>query len=164
MILNIARLLSLVLTSIATGVALCHALELPNKMALSATMWLNVQKVLYNGFGKILGPIEYGALVTTLLVLFLVRKQRRTFILTLITSVLIAIALIVWLSFVGPANLRVDTALTVPIGWMQIRNQWEYGHATRAGLFLVALIALSLSILSDIPIGNNRNMRYRDNN
>ena len=96
--------------------------------------------------------------------LFLIRKRRRTFILTLVSSVSIAIALIVWLSFVAPANFRVDTALTVPTDWMQIRNQWEYGHATRAGLFLVALITLSLSILFDIPIGNNRNMRYRDNN
>lgn len=143
---------------------MCHALELPNKMALSAAMWLEVQKILYNGFGKVLGLVEYGALLTTLFVLFLIRKRRRTFILTLVSSVSIAIALIVWLSFVDPANFRVDTALTVPTDWMQIRNQWEYGHATRAGLFLVALITLSLSILSDIPIGNNRNMRYRDNN
>jgi hypothetical protein len=164
MILKIARLFSLLFTAIATGVALCHALELPNKMALSATTWLDIQKILYNGFGKVLGPVECGALLTTLFVLFLIRKRRRTFILTLVSSVSIAIALIVWLSFVAPANFRVDTALTVPTDWMQIRNQWEYGHATRAGLFLVALITLSLSILFDIPIGNNRNMRYRDNN
>ena len=54
MILKIARLFSLVFTAIATGVALCHALELPNKMALSATTWLDIQKILYNGFGKVL--------------------------------------------------------------------------------------------------------------
>lgn len=159
MILKTARLLSLLLTALATGVASCHALELPNKMALPASTWLDVQKVLYNGFGRILGPVEYGALVATLVVLFLVRKRRTTFILTLSASVLLVAGLVVWTSFVGPANLRVDAATTVPSDWKQVRDHWEYGHATRAAFFIIGLVALILSILADTPAGKVRGMR-----
>ncbi len=147
MILKTAQLFSLLLTALAAGIAFCHALELPNKMALPASTWLQVQKVLYNGFGQILGPVEYGALVTTLVVLFLVRKRRMAFRLTLLASVLIVAGLVVWASFVGPANFRVDAATSVPPDWMQVRDRWEYGHATRAVLFVVGLVALLLSVL-----------------
>lgn len=159
MVLKTVRLISLLLTALAAGVAFCHALELPNKMAMPASTWLNVQKVLYNGFGRILGPVEYGALVATLVVLFLVRKRRTVFVLTLLASLLLVAGLVVWTSFVGPANLRVDTATSVPPDWTQVRNQWEYGHATRAALFVFGLVALILSVLADIPASKARSVR-----
>ena len=161
MILKTAQFFSLLFTALAAGIAFCHALELPNKMALSASTWLQVQKVLYNGFGRVLGPIEYGALVTTLVVLFMVRKRQMAFMLTLSASVLIVAGLVIWASFVGPANLRVDTATSVPLDWMQVRDRWEYGHATRAILFVVGLVALLLSVLFDIPdASKTRSVKY----
>lgn len=159
MILKTARLISLLLMSLAAGVAFCHALELPNKMALPASTWLDVQKVLYNGFGRIIGSVEYGALVATLVVLFLVRKRRSVFVLTVVAALCIATALIVWTSFVGPANLRVDAATSVPPDWTQVRDQWEYGHAARAALFVVGLVALILSVLADTPTSHARSVR-----
>ncbi len=159
MVLKTAQLFSLLLTALAAGVAFCHALELPNKMALPASTWLDVQKDLYDGFGRILGPIEYGALGATLVVLFLVRKRRTVFVMTLIASVCLVAGLVVWMSFVGPANLRVDTATSVPPDWMQVRNQWEYGHATRAVLFVVGLVALLLSVLTNTSASEARSVR-----
>jgi len=159
MTLKTARFASLLLTALATGVAFCHLLELPNEMGLPASTWLEVQKVLYNGFGRIVGPAEYVALIATVVVLLLVRKRRTIFVLTLTAALCIAVALIVWVSFVGPANLRVDTATSVPIDWMQVRDQWEYGHAARAVLFIVGLVTLLLSMLADIPTSNTRSVR-----
>lgn len=161
MILKTAQFFSLLLTALAAGIAFCHALELPNKMALPASTWLQVQKVLYNGFGRVLGPIEYGALVTTLVVLFMVRKRQMAFMLNLSALVLIVTGLVVWAMFVGPANLRVDTASLVPSDWMQVRARCEYGHATRAVLFVVGLVALLLSVLFDVPnASKTRSVKY----
>lgn len=57
MILKIARFISLLFTALTAGVAFCHALELPNKLTLPADPWLNVQQVLYRGFGAKVGPV-----------------------------------------------------------------------------------------------------------
>jgi len=84
-------------------------------MALPASTWLEVQKVLYNGFGRIVGPAEYLALIATVVVLLLVRKRRTVFVLALTAALCLAVALFVWIRFVGLANLRVATATSVPI-------------------------------------------------
>lgn len=149
MALRIARFFSLLLTALATGVALCHVLELPNKLALPAVAWWGLQRVLYNGFGRILGPVEWAALFSTLLVLFLVRRRPAAFALTLVSVLCIAAELVVWVSFVGPANVRVDASPSVPADWIQVRDQWEYGHAARALLLLIGLSTLNLSVLVD---------------
>lgn len=159
MILKIFRFLSLLLMSLATGVAFCHVLELPNKMALPASEWLDVQKVLYNGFGRVLGPVEFGALVATSVVLFFVRQHRTTFVLTLTATLCIAAELLVWTIFVGPVNFIVDTATSVPPVWTQVRDQWEYGHAARAALLVAGLSTLILSMLVDTPASNARSVR-----
>jgi hypothetical protein len=41
--------------------------------------------------------------------------------------------------------------LEMPADWMRLRNQWEYTHAARAVLQIVALGALVFSILVEIP-------------
>lgn len=149
MTLKISRFFSLLLTALATGVAFCHLLELPNKLALPAVAWWGLRQVLYNGFGRILGPVEWVALFSTLLVLFLVRRRPDAFMLTLVSALCITAELIVWVTFVGPANVRVDTSASVPADWIQVRDQWEYGHAARAALLLIGLSTLNLSVLMD---------------
>jgi hypothetical protein len=36
----------------------------------------------------------------------------------------------------------------LPEHWKALRQQWEYSHATSAGLNLIALMALMLSVLT----------------
>ncbi|WP_461054419.1 hypothetical protein [Spirosoma arcticum] len=43
------------------------------------------------------------------------------------------------------------TPETLPIDWTSLRNQWEYTHAARAYLHIVALGALVISILVETP-------------
>ncbi|MDV2994612.1 MAG: hypothetical protein N4J56_004266 [Chroococcidiopsis sp. SAG 2025] len=37
----------------------------------------------------------------------------------------------------------------IPAEWTQVRNQWEYSHATRFVLQLLGLSALLISVLSE---------------
>lgn len=55
--------------------------------------------------------------------------------------------------WVAPVNATMAPLApeTLPADWMGLRNQWEYTHAARAALQIVALGALVLSILVEIP-------------
>ena len=58
---------NLVLAVLATLAPIAHVLEMPNKLALDAPLWLAVQQNLYRGWGPFVGgPIEILALATTL--------------------------------------------------------------------------------------------------
>ena len=120
MLLKIARLFNLLFAALISGIALCHALELPNKMTLPAATWLNVQQILYRGFGAKAGSIEVGAVVLSLMLLFLVCKRRVTFIWSLVASICFIAGLVLWFRVVNPANLLVDswTTATLPGNWM----------------------------------------------
>lgn len=161
MILKIIRFISLLFTALISGVAFCHVLELPNKLTLPASTWLNVQQVLYRGFGAKTGFIEVGAILSTIMLLFLIRKHQISFVLTLIASICLVAALIVWFTIVNPVNLKVDswTLASLPADWAQARNQWEYGHAIHAALFTVGLIAQILSVLADTTVNNTHNSK-----
>ena len=104
---------------------------------------------LYDGFGSIAGPIELVSLLSTAAVAVLIRGQRRRFLLALLASILIMIALVIWQLNNGPVNDAVDswTISSVPPDWTAFRNQWEYAHATRAVLFIIALGTLVGSLL-----------------
>jgi hypothetical protein len=154
-VLKFVRLLSILCAALIGGIAFCHSLELPNKLTLPADTWLTVQQVLYRGFGAKAGPIEVAAIVLTLALLPLVRKRRMTLLWTLIAAICFVAGLVVWFQVVNPVNLLVDswTISTLPATWVQARNQWEYGHAMHATLFITGLVALVLSVLADTTTG-----------
>ena len=56
----------------------------------------------------------------------------------------------IWLEPVNE-TIAALTLETLPTDWMQLRNQWEYTHAARAALQIVALGALAFSILVEAP-------------
>lgn len=151
MILKIVRLISLLCAALISGIAFCHTLELPNKMTLPAATWLNVQQILYRGFGAKAGPLETGAVLSSLLLLFLVRKRRGTFLWSLVASICYVAGLVLWFQVINPINLLVDswTIATLPTNWTQARDQWEYGHVAHATLFILGLIASVLAVLAD---------------
>lgn len=148
--LKTALFVALLLTGLSAGVAFAHFLELPNKMALSATDYLLVQQHLYEGFGRVIGPIEQGAFLAAIAAAVLVRKRLAPFFLTLLAVVCCVAALIVWQLYNGSVNQAVAswTAATMPSDWMTYRDHWEYAHATRAVLYTISLGALSLSALT----------------
>lgn len=156
MILKIVRLINLLCAALISGIAFCHALELPNKMTLPADTWLIVQQILYRGFGAKAGPIEVCAIVSSLMLLFLVRKRQIAFIWTLVASVCFVAGLVLWLQVINPANLVVDswTIATLPANWTQVRDQWEYGHVAHETLFILGLVASILAVLADTNVSS----------
>jgi hypothetical protein len=45
------------------------------------------------------------------------------------------------------------TPETLPPDWTRLRDQWEYTHAARAALQIIALGSLVVSLLVEIPPG-----------
>jgi hypothetical protein len=145
MLFNTLRFLSLFLTALALAPALAHLLELPNKIHLSREDYLTVQQI-YRGWA-LLGIVVAGALLSTLVLTIMVRQERKIFILTLVALLCIVGTQVVFWTFTYPANQITNNWMVLPENWLEIRQQWEYSHATGAGLNLIALISLILSVL-----------------
>jgi Domain of unknown function (DUF1772) len=118
---------------------------LPAKINLSREDYLTVQQI-YRGW-ELLGIIEAVALVSTLVLTWNVRHDPRLFRITLIALLCIGAALAVFFIFTFPANQQTNNWAESPANWLNLRKQWEYSHATRAGLFIVALNLLIISTL-----------------
>lgn len=77
MLVRIWRLVAVMLTSLGMGTALCHLLEMPAKIKLDGSLWLMLLQTLYPpAFGTIGAFFEVGAVVTTVVLAFLVRQRR----------------------------------------------------------------------------------------
>jgi hypothetical protein len=145
MALTIVRFLSLVFAALAMAPAFAHLLELPNKITLSHDEYLIVQQI-YRGWA-LLGIVVISALVCTLVLTIMVRGQSTQFRLVLVAFLCIVGAQIVFWTLTYPANQQTNNWTILPENWEALRRQWEYSHATSAGLNFLAFIALVLSVL-----------------
>ena len=142
--LKIARFFSLLFMALVLAPALAHLLELPNKIGLSRTQYLIVQQI-YSGW-SMLGIVVYAALLSTLALTIMVRRQPTVFALTFAAFFCALAAHIVFWIFTFPANQETGNWTVLPENWMALRAQWEYSHAAGAVLNLMAFILLILSI------------------
>jgi hypothetical protein len=142
---NTFRFLSVLFTAVSMSAAFAHLFELPNKINLPREDYLTVQQI-YRGWA-LLGIVVIGALVSTLVLTVMVRDNYKMFYLTLTATICIALSLVVFFMFTYPANQQTLNWTMLPENWEELRRQWEYSHATGAGLYFVALIALPLSLL-----------------
>jgi predicted PurR-regulated permease PerM len=164
MFLRTWRFITLILAALDMGMAWCHVLELPAKMNYPASLYVTVQHTLYQQFGSLPGIFsEVGAVVAAIVLSFLVRKRRPAFYPTLTGAIFLALALVVWFAFVAPMNAEFAkwTVDSIPANWTQVRNQWEYAHATRFVLQLIGLGALLTSVLVETPINYARDRMAR---
>jgi amino acid transporter len=106
---------------------------------------LLVQQI-YRGWAW-LGIAVCGALASTLILTVMVRANQKICYLTLTAALCIALSLVVFFIFTYPANQQTLNCTMLPENWQALRRQWEYSHATGAGLHFIALIALTLSLL-----------------
>lgn len=149
MLLKTWRFVTLLLTALGMGLLFAHILELPAKMRYDVSMWLAVQHTLYPYFAIIGAPIELGAILSAAVLSFLTRRDRRAYFLTLAATILLVVSLGVFFAVVQPVNAltAIWTPESVSPDWMRWRAQWEYGHATR---FFLHLVAYSLLLLSGL--------------
>ena len=148
-LLRTLQFIALVSTGLSAGVALAHLLELPNKRLLGAQDYLLVQQHLYEGFGRVIGPIETVALISAATCAALLLRQHISFVLTLLAVATFIAAQVIWQLHNGPVNEVVATwtAASLPPDWTSYRDRWELAHAARAGFYTVGLGLLSLSVL-----------------
>jgi hypothetical protein len=150
------RFITLLLSALVTGMAFCHALELPAKMQYSAELYLTMQNSLYVAFGPpyVGAWIELATPVAAIALAILVRRRRLALPWTLIAVGFMLLAFpILFFVFIEPVNtvLRAATPETVPANWEHLRSQWEYSHLARFFCHLVAFSALVISVLVETP-------------
>ena len=147
------RFLTIMLTALSLSAAFAHLLELPAKLSYDGAQWLDLLQTLYPTYGKVSGVCEIGAVVAASVLVVVVRQHRTAFLWTLLAaSCLIATHAIFWI-WVAPVNAALVplSPEPLPADWTRLRNQWEFAHATRAILQIVALAALVISILVELP-------------
>jgi len=145
MALDTVRFLGILLAALALVPAAAHLMELPNKTQLSGADYLVVQQ-LYRGWA-FAGIVVIGALLSTLLLAFMVRSQPRAFVLTVVAVLCIVGTQVTFWMFTYPVNRETMNWTMLLANWAELRARWEYSHAASAVLNLIALVALILSVL-----------------
>jgi hypothetical protein len=150
MFLKAWRFITIMVVAVLMTMGFTHLWQLPPRMTYEGALWFDTL-TFYLKFGPS-GPgplVEMAALITTLVLLFLVRGRRPAFDLTLLALVVLALSTVAWWVFVYPVNreLLSWTIDTLPQNWVAFRNQWEYTNAARAILMVIALGALALSVI-----------------
>ena len=140
MFLKTWRFIALILSALVTGMALCHALELPAKMQYSAAKYIAMQNSLYVAFDppNMGAFIKFAAPLVAIGLAILVRKRRPALLLTLVAIALMLLAFpVMFFVFTEPANVvfRNATPASIPV----------FCH-------LAAFSALVLSVLVETPV------------
>jgi hypothetical protein len=159
MLLRIWRFLTVMLTALSLSAAVAHLLELPAKIHYEPALWLRLLQTLYPpAFGPVAGLCEIAAVVSVLILAFLVRRRRPAFAWTVAAAACLVVTHGAFWILVAPVNatLLPLTPETLPQNWTFLRDQWEYTHAARAILQIAALAALVASILAETPADLSR--------
>jgi hypothetical protein len=126
MLVRIWRLVVIMLIALSMGTALCHLLEMPAKITYDGALWLTLLQTLYPpAFGTIGAFFEVAAVITAVVLAFLVRQRRPAFAWTLLGTLCVVAAhaaFWVWVASVNAAMAPL-TPETLPADWMRLREQ-----------------------------------------
>ena len=136
---------SLLFTVLSLAPGFAHLLELPGKIHLPVNDYFTVQQI-YRGWA-LLGIALTIAMVSNLVLTIMTRKNGAFFLLNGITFVCMLAGLTIFFVFTFPANQQTANWTRIPTNWEALRLQWEYSHAINAGLFFIAFIGLTISVL-----------------
>jgi hypothetical protein len=149
------RFITLMLAAFSLSLSMTHLLELPQRMRFDQQLWVKVTVVenVYKLFGTVGAAFEITAVLTAIVLVFLVRRRGSTFYWTLSGAILLVLALVSWIVFVAPMNAEFAKWLTnpVPADWTRYRDRWEYAHAVNAVIKIMGLSSLAISVLVEIP-------------
>ncbi len=92
--MRLGQFVTVVLVTLLDGLAFAHLLERPAKMQYSGDLHVTLQRTLYVqwGFPNFGGILEPAAVVSTCVLVFLVRRQRRRLWFTLFAAVALVLA------------------------------------------------------------------------
>ncbi|MBE9165409.1 DUF1772 domain-containing protein [Tychonema sp. LEGE 06208] len=149
------RFITLMLASFSLSLSMTHLLELPQRMQFDQQLWVRVTvfENVYKLFGSVGAAFEITAILTAIVLAFLVRKHGSTFYWTLGGAILLVLAFVSWIMFVAPMNAEFAQWLTnpVPADWTRYRDQWEYAHAVNALIKIIGLSLLVISVIVETP-------------
>jgi hypothetical protein len=145
---------TLLLAALAIGAPLAHVLEMPVRRSYDPALYVTVTHTLYRYFGIVGAMIEVGAVVAAVIWAASLGRSHtspasaRRWAVAGAACLVLAHALF-WL-LVNPVNQAFAgwTPAAVPTDWTRLRDQWEFTHAARGGLFLLGFCALLASVLA----------------
>jgi len=138
--------LAIMLTAIAMGAALAHLFELPNKINVGAADYLTVQRNYDNWW--IVGLSVPLAFIAVLVLTISLRGTGVPFTLALIAPLLLVGEMVAFWGFTAPVNRATENWTMLPSNWQELRDRWEYSHAVRAILYVLATGTLVMSALN----------------
>ena len=141
-----AYFFSLIFVSIIFVPAGAHLAELLNKIDLPKEQYFVVQSI-YAGWALFGAPV-FAAPLSLLVLVISLRRERGPFTWALIAFLCIVATQVVFWVWTYPMNIATNNWTIIPENWEALRRQWEYAHAVNAVLTFVAVVALSLSVLS----------------
>lgn len=142
---DVIAFVALMATAVALGGALAHALEFPNKIAMSRDHYFIVQRA-YDGWNQ-LAYVLAIELLSMLGVAWVYWDQPRVVFPTLVAiGALLAAQAIFWV-WTFPANQLTGNWTVAPENWSALRSRWEYSHLGGAGFQVLAMAALIVAIL-----------------
>ena len=149
------RFITLMLASFSLSLSMTHLLELPQRMQFDQQLWvrLTVVENVYKLFGSVGAAFEITAIITAIVLAFLVRKQGSTFYWTLGGAIVLVLAFVSWIMFVVPMNAEFAKWLMnpVPADWTRYRDQWENAHAVNAFIKIIGLSLIVISVIVETP-------------
>ena len=149
------RFITLMLASFSLSLSMTHLLELPQRMQFDQQLWVKVTvfENVYKLFGSVGSVFEITAILTAIVLAFLVRRRSSTFYWTSGGAILLVLAFVSWIMFVAPMNAEFAKWLTnpVPADWTRYQDQWEYAHAVNALIKIIGLSLLVISVLVETP-------------
>jgi hypothetical protein len=141
----VLRLLAIASVALLLMPAGAHLFELPGKMALSPDQYMIVQRI-YTGWA-LFGIAILAALAMTAWHTYLVRTDRRAFVLSFAAFLLIVATQAIFWAFTFPMNVASRNWTLPPPDLQVARLQWEYSHAANALLTICAFVAITLAVL-----------------
>jgi hypothetical protein len=132
-------------TALAMTAAVAHLMELPAKRRYEPPLYVRLHRTLYWNFGRIAGPAETAAVLTTgVLTWWRSRRNPTAVAPTAVAAGCLTTAHGAFWTIVSPVNVEmIKWPLdAIPGDWTTARDRWEYGHAARACLLVGALAAL----------------------
>lgn len=152
----------LLLVGVAMALSLAHVAELPGKMRLDRETYFAVQQIYYPGFtiGGIAEPL--GALAVLALLILTPLPGVRFWWAVLALGCVIGMQLVFWFvtqpvnaAWTRDMNLQGLSGLffsLFPIeisgDWTRLRDIWEYSHASRALLGMIAFLSIARAIMA----------------
>lgn len=145
--IRFVQFLAILFSCLALTTTSAHLLEYPQKMNLDIETYSRINGTLYLYYAIIGGIYCVIAILLSLLLVILTRKDRRLWQWNLAGFLAHVCWLVSWLTIVQPVNKNVETAAqhsfeaTIP-AWAELRTQWEWGHITGFAFHLLAFCFL----------------------